>query len=303
MKAECKPEDLLEQALLLSKAMKGLGTNEKLLIQVASAHNHIDRFAIQQQYLASTGTELQKHFKSELSGNMCTLFQSLFQDRYLYWCNAIHTALTKNESKHLINLILLLSPADTVQVSAHYFKLFKATLTQALNTHLGNKDWEKLLKAWVVSTKSLSLNATETAEKLYKAAKGAGTDEDQFVAVLCNCSKENYAGIDSAYFGQYGKKLADVIKSEFTLRSEIAFLTAHYLQLGVVQGVAYQLYAAMKGLGTDDDSLISATALYQDQFKGAEIVQAYAQFGDLKKDFKGDLSGKYEDAVLALWGL
>ena len=49
--------------------------------------------------------------------------------------------------------------------------------------------------------------------------------------------------------------------------------------------------------------LVNVTLLFSDFFKGSTITAAYAPFGDMKKDLKSDLSGKYEDAVLAMWGL
>ena len=69
------------------------------------------------------------------------------------------------------------------------------------------------------------------------------------------------------------------------------------------QAVAFCVHKAVHGAGTDDRMLINATLLFCDYFKGQVIMQAYAPFGDMKKDLKKDLSGKYEDAVLAMWGL
>ena len=45
------------------------------------------------------------------------------------------------------------------------------------------------------------------------------------------------------------------------------------------------------------------TVLYSDYMRGDIIRKAYTKFGDVTKALKRDLTGKYEAAVLALWGL
>ena len=87
------------------------------------------------------------------------------------------------------------------------------------------------------------------------------------------------------------------------MKSELAFLLAHEYLLNPSVAVGFCLYKAVKGAGTDDDMMVILTALFSDYFKGDAIVKAYEGFGNVVKDLKGDLSGKYEDVVLAMWGL
>lgn len=87
------------------------------------------------------------------------------------------------------------------------------------------------------------------------------------------------------------------------MRSEFAFLLAHDYLMDPAGACAFLINKAVKGLGTDDESLINVTILYSDYFKGDAIKRAYSQFGDVTKALKSDLSGKYETAVLGLWGL
>ena len=78
---------------------------------------------------------------------------------------------------------------------------------------------------------------------------------------------------------------------------------AHDFLLNWQEAVATQLHEALAGLGTDDEMLINMTVLYSDYMKGDIIRRAYAKYGDVTKALKRDLTGKYEDAVLAMWGL
>lgn len=69
------------------------------------------------------------------------------------------------------------------------------------------------------------------------------------------------------------------------------------------EAVAFCIHTAIAGAGTDDEALIATTVLFSDYFRGPIIKVAYRQFGDITKDIKHDLTGKYEDAVLGMWGL
>ena len=78
---------------------------------------------------------------------------------------------------------------------------------------------------------------------------------------------------------------------------------AHDFLLNWQECIAEQVNKAVKGLGTDDEGLINMTVLYSDYMRGEIIRRAYTKFGDVEKALKRDLTGKYETAVLALWGL
>lgn len=58
----------------------------------------------------------------------------------------------------------------------------------------------------------------------------------------------------------------------------------------------------MKGLGADDTLLCYVTSIFRD-YHWKDLSEVYKEHGDVTKDLKGDLSGKYEDAVLRFWGL
>lgn len=97
--------------------------------------------------------------------------------------------------------------------------------------------------------------------------------------------------------------MRDVIKSEFSGKSEFAFLLAHDYLLSPAEGIASLINRSVKGAGTDEKSLNFLTVLYSDYMRGPQIIHAYSKFGDIKKHLKGDLSGDYERVVLAMWGL
>ena len=45
------------------------------------------------------------------------------------------------------------------------------------------------------------------------------------------------------------------------------------------------------------------TVLFSDHIYGEALIEVYEPFGNIVKDIKRDLTGKFEKAILAMWGL
>ena len=173
----------------------------------------------------------------------------------------------------------------------------------SIQSDISNNDWGRLLKAWMKGNNASVMAPEAAADALFKAAKGAGTDEDVFISIMCNMTHENYRAVDAVFLMKYKKPLRKVIIEEFSMKSEFAFLLVHDYLLNPAHAIASLIHKAVHGAGTDDASLVNVTVLFSDYFKGQAIKDAYKIFGDVTKDLKRDLSGKYEDAIIALWGL
>nr|AMP46326.1 annexin 7 [Spironucleus vortens] len=287
-------------------ACKGLGTDEKKLINATACCTAMERGAISESYRVKNNKALESLLKSELSNNIKKLMIGMYTDRYVYWAEQINDAvkgLGTNEKK-LIDLLVSCSDAEYANVDRVYTQLYKESVYEALSGDCGKSDWGKLMKAWIKNESVCTGNPTALAESLHKAAKGMGTDEKVFIEILTSVNHQTYQAIDAEYSRLYQKALRSVIKSEFSGKAEYAFLAVHDYLVDPVRFVANMLYLSMKGLGTNDDKLIYTTVLHSDWCK-PRIAQGYKAmgFGDLAKDIKGDTSGKYEYALLAFWGL
>lgn len=229
----------------------------------------------------------------------------LFQDHYEFWAREIKEAIkgAGTDEKKLIPLILLQSDADTPAVRAQYQKLYGKEMVVDVSNDIGNQDWARLIKAWLAGQNTGVVAPEHGADQLRAAAKGAGTDEDVFIRIMCTTRPDCYRQIAAAYAAKYKQSLAELIKKEFTGKSEWAFLLAHYYLMNPAEAVAFVINSAVKGLGTNEEMLQNTTVLFCDYFKGQTIKTGYAPFGDITKDLKRDLTGKVEDAYLAVWGL
>ena len=69
--------DPMDDAEKLYKAMKGLGTNETVLIDILCRRTSKERQKISSTYKTAFGKDLLKDIKSETSGNFCSLLSAL----------------------------------------------------------------------------------------------------------------------------------------------------------------------------------------------------------------------------------
>eukprot|EP00703_Trepomonas_sp_PC1_P005399 JAP91207.1 Annexin 9 [Trepomonas sp. PC1] len=293
------------EAQALRTAMKGTGTDEQMIIQVASCRNFLQREQISNSFVALFGLELDQQFQKELSGNFQLLIQHVFKNRHAAWAEMLKNAVSGagTDNKKLIQLVLLMSDKDIPEISKQYSNLFQQNMAQAITSDLGKNDWNKLIKAWLVGKHQTTYDAQKGADELYKAAKGLGTDEDVFIKILSTATHESYREINQAYTAKYKKYLRDVIKSEFSLNSKLAFCLAHDYMNNPIDAICSTLHKSIDGMGSDDAMLIAVTTLFADYYRGQPIKDAYSQFGDIVKEIKGDTSGYYEKALLAMWGL
>ncbi|CAL6049249.1 Annexin_9 [Hexamita inflata] len=296
---------LAEKAKVLRQAMKGLGTDERAIIQVISQHQNAERVQIATHFEGQFGLSLKRELQKELTGNVERLLVGAFEERYRFWAEQVHEAIkgAGTNEKHLIQLVLLMNDQDVPRVNEAYRALFHKDMHDAISSDISNSDWARLLKAWLRGSNNAVIDPNRAADELYQAAKGAGTDEDVFIRIISTSNPQTFMQICDCYQKKYGKTLYKLIEKEFTGRSEFAFLLAHEFLTNPAEAVAFVLNHSMKGAGTDDNILITVTVLYSDFYKGEALKRAYVRFGDARKDIKRDLTGKYEDAVLGMWGL
>lgn len=126
--------------------------------------------------------------------------------------------------------------------------------------------WARLLYAWIRREKTEEGNAEEEAEWLYKAAKGAGTDEGMVIFVMSKAGPGLWGQILEIYKAKYKKEVREMLKSEFAFINEDAFCMACDANVHPAKTVAYILHETMKWLGTNDRRLIQATSLYRDRY-------------------------------------
>ena len=95
------------------------------------------------------------------------------------------------------------------------------------------------------------------AEALRNAMKGMGTDEAAIIKIIANRTNAQRQKIKEAYKTAYGRDLIADLKSE--LRGNFEDATVALFEPPVDYDVS-ELHKAMKGAGTDEDTLIEIIA-------------------------------------------
>ncbi|XP_036764163.1 annexin A4 isoform X2 [Manis pentadactyla] len=144
----------------------------------------------------------------------------------------------------------------------------------------------------------------QDAQDLYEAGeKKWGTDEVKFLTVLCSRNRNHLLHVFDEYKRLSQKDIEQSIKSETSGSFEDALLAIVKCMRNKSAYFAERLYKSMKGLGTNDDTLIRVMVSraeidmldIRDNFK-----RLYGQ--SLYSFIKGDTSGDYRKVLLILCG-
>ncbi|XP_060762731.1 annexin A1a [Neoarius graeffei] len=144
----------------------------------------------------------------------------------------------------------------------------------------------------------LHFNPAGDADRLDKAIKTKGVDEDTIIEVLVKRSNEQRQHIKAAFEKATGKPLDLALKS--ALKGELETVVLGLLRTPA-QYDAQQLKLALKGLGTDEDTLIEILASRNNQqIRDLKIAYKEEFKKELEADIKSDTSGHFRDGLLAL---
>ncbi len=140
--------------------------------------------------------------------------------------------------------------------------------------------------------------AQADAEALRKAMKGFGTDEAALIKICANRTNAQRQQIKFAYKAAFGRDLIADLKSELHGKFEDAMVA---LFTEPIEYDADQLREAMKGLGTNEDTLIEIIA----SRSAAQLAAIKAKFKekynrDLENDVKKETHGTLQHLLISL---
>lgn len=133
---------------------------------------------------------------------------------------------------------------------------------------------------------------------LDKAIKAKGVDETTIIDVLVRRSNAQRQRIKDAYMKAAGKPLETALKA--ALKGELEDVVLALLRTPA-QYDAQQLKLAMKGLGTDEDTLIEILASRTNaEIRDIKVAYKQEYKKELEDDIKSDTGGDFRKALLAL---
>jgi len=300
--------DAQQDCELLRKAMKGLGTDEEMIINIVANRSNAQRQELKKMYGQMWGKDLLKDLKSELSGHFEDVVVALFKppDEFDAW--SLHDAMAGagTTESTLIEILSSRSNAELKRIIEAYKRLYKKDLSKEVQSETSGY-FRRLLFSLTQASRCEGepldyAKAEDDANKLFQAGEKVwGTDESRFNQVMASRSFEQLALTFKAYEKISKKTMEQVIKSEMSGDIEDGMLAIVRCAIDKPLYFAERLYKSMKGAGTNDKALIRLM-VSRSEIDMVEIKQAFqSKYGKSLDNFiKGDTSGDYRKILLLI---
>ncbi|XP_060098915.1 annexin A13 [Heteronotia binoei] len=247
----------------IHKACKGMGTDEKVIIELLSTRSSDQRLQMKQKYKTMYGKDLEEVLKGELSGNFEKTALALLDRPCEYNARELRKAMkgAGTDESVLIEVLCTLVNQQIIAMKDAYKRIFDRNLESDVQSETSGSLRKILLSVLKANREEgLEINdslAQKDAKDLYEAGEGRwGTDESAFSQVLAQRNYMQLRATFEAYKRLTGKDIEDAIKSETSGDLEKVYLTLVRCTKDCQEYFATRLYDAMKGAGTDEETLI-----------------------------------------------
>jgi LysM repeat protein len=268
---------------MLQMAMRGIGSDEKAILDTLHGKSGAERKAIAEQYKKDTGRSLKSDLKSELSGADEVYALATLKKGKIGPEDKLRAAMVGSgtDEKSIMKTLEGKSREELMQIKEDYKKSYGRTLYTDLKQELSGDDWTQ-------AKALLQDGNVSDADKLKMAMQGLGTDEKAINNVLEGKTKEQIGEIKSEYNKKYGS-LDKELKSE--LSGERLAEVQSLMENGKLSP-AEKINQAVRGFGTDEDKLLKTLdGLSPDERKEAKIEYQKKYGKTLASELKEELSG------------
>eukprot|EP01134_Creolimax_fragrantissima_P005626 CFRG5626T1 len=306
------PFDPKSDALVLRKAMKGLGTDEKAIIFILCNRTNAQRLEIKQVYGKVLRRDLINDLKSETSGSFWDVLKALMYTPARYDAQSLFQAMKGDgtDEDALIEIIGTRSPEELDAIKVEYQKFASEPLESTIKKDTSGHFERTLLalcntaerKQRFMRVPDLSTAHAE-ADKLYKAGEAKrGTDEEAFKNVLCFAKPQHVVLIAQEYSKICPKySLENCIEREFSgsIRKLLKAIVRYSLNPAFY--FCAQMYKAMDGAGTNETTLIRA-CVTRCEIDMEDIKDIYKRTykRSLGTDIRSDTGGNFERSLITL---
>ena len=205
--------------------MKGLGTDEDILIEIICTRSNQSLEEIKEEFSKlSPNKTLEQWVDSETSGAFKKLLISILQCKRSensmpdeIKCEQLALELYKagedklGTNEEVFNKIFSISsPPEILSISEHYSKISKHTLRRAIE-----KEYSRDAKQALLTVLDGIINIAEYyARRINKAVKGLGTSDRMLIRALVAREEIDIPEIRESYKNVFGKDMVDDIKGD-----------------------------------------------------------------------------------------
>ncbi|XP_056121462.1 annexin A1-like [Rhinichthys klamathensis goyatoka] len=297
-------------AAKLKKAIETKGVDEATIVEVLAKRSNAQRQQIKAAYQQNTGKPLVDALKKALKSDFEEVVLALLMTPPEYDAFEMKRAmkgLGTNEAV-LSEILGTRSNKEITALKNTFKEVYGETLEEDVKSEIRGH-LEATLLALCKATRSEDYKiddglAKSDAKALFEAGENrVGTVCSVLIDVLTSRSESQLCKIFQ-YYGQYSKKgLAKVLESELHGNLEECLMTLVKSAWNKPALFAEKLQLAMKGLGTNTDTL-TRIIVSRSEIDLLKIIQEYKRmYGKtLQEDILKETSGDYEKILLTLCG-
>ena len=299
----------LQDAITINQSLKK-PKNPKNIIQIVAHRSNSFRQKILQAHFAKFNKNLSELIESELSGNFRDTLVALFSLPTDYDAFLLYKAMKgigTNEDT-LIEVLASRSNEEIKQIKKRYNEIYKRDLVKDVEKDTSGF-FRKILLELLNANRGTNTcpqeqECEECARRLYDSTiKLKGSEQDTFMYIFTQKSREELCAISNIYFKWYGKTLIEIVDSIFKGDPRRVLKAIIYSLLSPSEYFAYRINKAVKGFGTNDSVLIRII-VSRDDIDLYRIKRYYQQLYQktLYEEITKDTSGDYRDLLLELIG-
>mmetsp|Transcript_20598 Transcript_20598/g.37039 ORF Transcript_20598/g.37039 Transcript_20598/m.37039 type:complete len:1111 (+) Transcript_20598:525-3857(+) len=291
-------------------AMHGWGTDEFTLTGLVCTLPENMYGEIHGLYEKTHKRKLVEHIESETSFN----YKKVLKYQAMPWAESRATALRGamvgwgTAEDQLIRVIINATFAERRIIRETYKQMFNRDLIEHIESETSGS-FKNILVAVLKSTNPrATLNYDQDCEDLKAAMDGFGTDEIKIIQIIAGKTDFQIEELKAKFKEKFDQDLYERIDDETWDWGMSIFIGSNFraCMLGLMrepmERLAYCVRDCINGWGTDDTGLITLL-VHLSERKRRDLVDKYKEIkagGDLYAKIKGDTSGNYQKALLAL---